>query len=241
MEFIRAINILSKASPASVASIGEIPEFDQLIKDYLYIETSIEKNFRELLNSLSVEKSIVFLSGSSGDGKSEILTRAQEFYGKSFLFHLDATHSFRPNQNAIETLDEKFSLYKNSNKTLVVGINIGMLCNYVEEGEDEHSDIKSAIRDFLKGNKNSEDRYHFTNFEDYPKFQITGDKIHSEFILGLIEKITKKDVKNPFYKAFLAGGGGRIRENYILLQEPVIQNEIILLLLKKFQIAKYQN
>jgi DNA phosphorothioation-dependent restriction protein DptF len=235
MGFVKAINVLSKSSPSSVTSFGNASPIDKEIKDYLYIETPIERDFKLLLDSLTDTKHVIFLAGSSGDGKSEILTRAQTAYCENFIFHLDATHSFQPNQNAIETLNSKFSDYKISNKSLVIGINIGMLGNYVEEGASEYSDIKDAIRNFLNGKKNFNKECLFINFEDYPKFILSKNDISSDFISVLMERITSKDENNPFYKSYLVekyDQDSSIYINYRILQEPIVQNEIILLLVK---------
>ena len=99
-------------------------------------------------------KEIVFLCGSSGDGKSEILTRCFSEFEQKYDFHLDATHSFAPNQSAIQALDEKFDDHNSGSKPLVLGINIGMLANYSNEGAERHQEIKSSIDHFLNGQLN---------------------------------------------------------------------------------------
>src|SRR5690554_3590734 len=155
MEFARLIGILARSSAQAVstlhsqqASIGSPIEVDA--KDYLYISTSVEQKLLEQVEVSREKKVIIFLCGSSGDGKSEILTRYYRKYEDDFLFHLDATHSYAPDMTAIETLDKKFSEYKDSNRSMVVGINTGMMGNYVEEGSEEHADIRASMRRFLE-------------------------------------------------------------------------------------------
>ncbi len=136
------------------------------IKKYLYIETDIEKDFRNLITHLS-ERKIVFLCGSSGDGKSEIMTRYSQASEFSHIdFHLDATHSFNPKLDAISTLDSIFAEYKNSNRPLVVGINLGMMANYAKEGAAEHADIKAAMQGHIQKNGTVEN-INFLSFEDH--------------------------------------------------------------------------
>lgn len=60
-------------------------------------------------------------------------------------FHVDATHSFSSTHSAIEALDEKFNDYKSNNRSLVVGINIGILLNYAKEGPHLHLDNRKDI------------------------------------------------------------------------------------------------
>ncbi|MEI6538463.1 MAG: DNA phosphorothioation-dependent restriction protein DptF [Planctomycetota bacterium] len=77
---------------------------------------------------------VIFVCGSSGDGKSELFRRIYASYGTKVRFHLDATHSFDPQKDPIQTLDDQFSEFKAGKQTLVVGINIGMLENYADDG-----------------------------------------------------------------------------------------------------------
>ena len=150
MRLKKALGMLSKSSPYAVSTVGESIDAElEKIKQYLYVETDIERAFKEKLDSIGAHE-IVFLCGSSGDGKSEILTRYRKEYEGRVDFHLDATHSFKPDETAVETLDLIFSDFSGSDQPLVVGINIGMLGNYEREGDDEHNDIRSAIKCFLE-------------------------------------------------------------------------------------------
>lgn len=109
MDLREALSVLSKSSPYAVATATELAgtEFDEL-KKCLYVETEIEKAFKAKLAEIKPHE-IVFLCGSSGDGKSEILTRYKKQYEQYVDFHLDATHSFDPKSSAIETLNNVFS------------------------------------------------------------------------------------------------------------------------------------
>ena len=151
----KALGVLAKSSPFSVSTVTsrKKDELDEL-KAWLFVQQDIETDLRKLLASLQGQK-IIFLCGSSGDGKSEILTRCISEYQDKFDFHLDATHSFAPHQSAIQALDEKFDEHKRGLKPLVLGINIGMLANYSNEGNTRHQEIKESIDRFLSGQLNS--------------------------------------------------------------------------------------
>ena len=140
----KALGVLAKSSPFSVSTVTsrKKDELDEL-KAWLFVQQDIETDLRKLLASLQGQK-IIFLCGSSGDGKSEILTRCISEYQDKFDFHLDATHSFAPHQSAIQALDEKFDEHKRGLKPLVLGINIGMLANYSNEGDTRHQEIKES-------------------------------------------------------------------------------------------------
>ena len=119
-------------------------ELDE-VKDYLYLETDIELDFQACLRSLSAsKKKVVFLCGSSGDGKSEILTRYSKEFDDVAHFHLDATHSFSPKETAIEWLNKVFTNYDSGSKALVIGINIGMLGKYPFDLDNSRIDLFCA-------------------------------------------------------------------------------------------------
>lgn len=73
----KALGVLAKSSSFSVTTVThrQKDEFDQL-KEQLFVKQEIET---ELQRYLDVAKpgEIIFLCGSSGDGKSEILTRCK--------------------------------------------------------------------------------------------------------------------------------------------------------------------
>jgi DNA phosphorothioation-dependent restriction protein DptF len=143
------LETLSRSSAQAVRTLENTHTTTDSANNYLYVETAIERDFRQALERAHSPDHILFLCGSSGDGKSEILTRSYERYHTRMQFHLDATHSFQPDRNAVQTLDEVFSTHKQAGKPLVVGINISMLANYAQEGSEEHADIIRSIHAFL--------------------------------------------------------------------------------------------
>lgn len=176
-----AFSVMSKSSPYAVSTERDSTISTDLdaVKKYLYVQTDIEADFVKQLKGLSsTDKKIFFLCGSSGDGKSEILTKYKKEYQNRADLHLDATHSFRPSDSAIETLDELFTEFNTTPKPLVVGINTGMLGNYAEEGAV--TEVTSSIKAFLEKQPTSENHI-FLDFEDYPKFTLEIDGHTSKF------------------------------------------------------------
>lgn len=231
------LSVLSKSSPFAVKTISEKPrdKFDEA-KEWLYVEQDIERDFRKILTVLD-RGEIIFLCGSSGDGKSEILARCREQYQSNIRFHLDGTHSFSPHQSAVEALDQLFDEIKIDGRALVVGINIGMLANYGKEGAARHLSITDAIEKFLNGAP-VWSNYHFLDFENYPKFQFSADSnsLHSKFAKQLMQRLTSPTDENPFYLLSLEGEGDRrdllLLANYKLLALDVVQDAIITNLFK---------
>lgn len=238
MEFLKALSVLSKSSPYAVSTERDSKTYDCLddIKKYLYIKMPIALDVEKKISSFSSNKpEVLFLCGSSGDGKSEILTDCKTRFDNRVNFHLDATHSFDPRENAIQTLDKVFDDFESGSRPLVVGVNTGMLGNYAEEGTNEN--FKQVIKSYLS-NGSSTENISFINFEDYPKFYINEQGYTAEFAEKLLQKITAKEnniIRQIFDKEKLEGTSNaskRLQVNYELLSIPEVQQTIIDLLFK---------
>ncbi len=234
MSLKQLLNTLSRSSAQAVSTLGNAGS--NAVKEYLYIKTNIETAFQDAIEQANSREKVIFLCGSSGDGKSEILTRYYHQHKDKLHFHLDATHSFQPDMTAIETLDLAFYDHKKGDKPLVVGINIGMLGNYAEEGSDDHTNVKQSVKAFLQNDPDKIYPNHaFLNFEDYPKFEPSNDQIIAPFIESLLSKLTSPTDDNPFYQAWKQEFGtsaSTLHANYRLLQYPEIQQVIVRTLLK---------
>lgn len=237
MNLRQALSILSKSSPFAVSTEREA-NFDalQTYKEHIYIETDIESAFYQKLTSAH-PRQLIFLCGSSGDGKSEILTRYSQKFKATHDFHLDATHSFNPSQTAVQALDNRFTEFNSNDKPLIVGINIGMLGNYAQEGAGEHQRIKASIKAFLENKtENIPDEHVFLDFEQFPKFTLDYEQSTSDFAAKLLAKLTEPSLDNPFYALYdnevQKKGHSKLTANFALLGLDSVQKGLIELLLK---------
>ena len=239
----KALGVLAKSSSFSVTTVThrQKDEFDQL-KEQLFVKQEIET---ELQRYLDVAKpgEIIFLCCSSGDGKSEILTRCKSNprYQQRFSFHLDATHSFAPRQSAIDALNDLFSNHHQYSSPLLIGINTGMLANFAREGAECHLAIRTAIDSFLSADQEESRPYRswncsFFDFEHYPKFQFNEKKQYSSFIKTLLDNLTRNDDSNLFQFIFRHDEtvNPELKEvaNYKLLCLPGVQDVLITQLFK---------
>ena len=239
----KALGVLAKSSSFSVTTVThrQKDEFDQL-KEQLFVKQEIET---ELQRYLDVAKpgEIIFLCGSNGDGKSEILTRCKSNprYQQRFSFHLDATHSFTPRQSAIDALNDLFSNHHQYSSPLLIGINTGMLANFAREGAECHLAIRTAIDSFLSADQEESRPYRsghcsFFDFEHYPKFQFNEKKQYSSFIKTLLDNLTRNDDSNLFQFIFRHDEtvNPELKEvaNYKLLCLPGVQDVLITQLFK---------
>ncbi|RYL29660.1 DNA phosphorothioation-dependent restriction protein DptF [Acinetobacter piscicola] len=236
MNFIEALSVLSKSSSFAVSTESDRDEGLSRIKSNLYVAMPIEEDLMSLLVKINEKsKKVIFLCGSSGDGKSELMLRAKQKFTQHYIhFHLDATHSFEPHDNAIVTLDRIFDEFEQGGHSLVIGINIGMLGNYSEEAKNKN--IRDKIKKYLELKEKSDD-FNFVNFEDYPKFEITEASYKSDFITRLLKRITSPS--SELYQLYIKEECDGLNSadylkfiNYKLLCNEKVQEVIIELLLK---------
>lgn len=239
----KALGVLAKSSSFSVTTVTNRQKNDlDRLKEQLFVKQEIET---ELQRYLDVAKpgEIIFLCGSSGDGKSEILTRCQSDprYQRRFSFHMDATHSFAPRQSAIDTLNNLFANHHQQSSPLLIGINTGMLANFAREGAECHQAIRFAIDSFLSNQRNANRPYlngncSFFDFEHYPKFQFDENKQYSSFIKSLLDNLTRDDDNNLFQFIFRRDESVNpdLKEvvNFKLLCLPGVQDILITQLFK---------
>ncbi|WP_415892543.1 DNA phosphorothioation-dependent restriction protein DptF [Neptuniibacter sp. PT8_73] len=233
MHLRKALSVLSKSSPYSVSTLRTgVPDQQQRSKDYLYVTSDIDTEFNAGLEN-SQEGDLLFLCGSSGDGKSEILTKACKDPNFSHIkFHLDATHSKTQHGSAIDCLDNLFDEYNSSGFTLAVGINIGMMQKFIKFGSEKHQNIKDHLEKFLqnrhiKGFKTG--KASFYDFESYPRVSFENEEISSAFIKKFLDKLTAPENGNPFWEAYIKDEslGHSHAQNFKLLSDDRIKKGIV--------------
>lgn len=109
MNFEELIETLSKGSATAVTTLESNVADLNALRKYLYVQTPVEAALRAEIDNNLKKPRVIFVCGSSGDGKSKVFRRIYASYGTKVCFHLDATHSFDPHKDAIQTLDDQFS------------------------------------------------------------------------------------------------------------------------------------
>ncbi|NOY72392.1 MAG: DNA phosphorothioation-dependent restriction protein DptF, partial [Gammaproteobacteria bacterium] len=225
-----ALSVLSKSSPYSVSTLRKEGDSDaqQKLKDYLYIKPPIQSEFETALIKAGVDD-IICLCGSSGDGKSEILTRLYKKYSCKVDFHLDATHSKSQHQSAVDCLNDEFDKFKSSSKPLAIGINIGMLQKFMKLGDERHNNIKASFGEYFKNRHTKgfkSGNVSFYDFECYPRLEYTNNKITSNFVSKFLQKLTCNSDENPFWQYYLddvQSSESMINKNFEILSLEAFQ------------------
>lgn len=217
-------------------------------KNYMHVERRIQKDIEDILQSNKEKESgsLILLCGSVGDGKSHLMAYLKENKKdllEGYKIFNDATESFSPEKNAMETLEEileDFSDEKiNSSKSKVIlAINMGVLHNFISR---EHEDLTyHALNKFIKNSglfsqvittKYSEENFNLISFGDYHSFEITEKGPESNFFSTIISKIFSSTEENPFYLAYAEDEKNGIRtmvhENFDFMQSEFVQRQIV--------------
>ena len=168
---------------------------------------------------------------------------------KKFKIHNDATESFDPRKNSLDTLAEVLEAFSDSRfyysqEKLILAINLGVLNNFIEShyAEQKYQKLKQFIRDANVFDSNSitnpEDHPHFklVNFADYKAFELTIDGPVSSYISELFQRITQPIDTNPFYQAYIVDKNditvNPLLINFEMFSSDSVQQQIIKLIIK---------
>ena len=248
-KFVIKLKSLKKSSIESVDNALVENKF----KDYMHVKRNIEFEFRDVIRKINqnLNKCLVLLCGSSGDGKSHMLSHIKYFDEEKLLegyeLYNDATESEAPDMTAIDTLArvlEDFSdlcIDNGKEKKLVVAINIGTLINFITSPQGKkfkklgkyvkEQEIASGRNKAYGYVENS--MFQHVSFSDYQMFTLKKDGVGTDYLEELFGKVFSQNDNNPFYTAYTMNydcamaSKCPVRMNYELLMDTNIQKAII--------------
>ncbi|MGG0176417.1 DNA phosphorothioation-dependent restriction protein DptF [Gottfriedia acidiceleris] len=244
---------LTKLKESSQEAVENANSFSSF-KKYLHVERPIQKDLHQLLLDTyqSSSSQLIILGGSVGDGKSHMLAYMNSTYPEilnEFSIHNDATESFDPMKNSLDTLAELLLPFSDekieqSNEKKILAINLGVLHNFLTSkyANDSYTKLVEFIEQSMVfdsnviTNKFSIDNFHLISFSDYQPFELTEDGPQSSYFKEILSKITNDSDDNPFYQAYLRDNKSEyfspVIMNYQLLMRPEVQENIAQLLVK---------
>ncbi|WP_180271495.1 DNA phosphorothioation-dependent restriction protein DptF [Fredinandcohnia onubensis] len=246
---LRELKRLRESSQEAVENANSFSKF----KDYMHVKREIQNDFEDMLNKThdSVNAELILLSGSVGDGKSHLLAYFNEKWPeiiKKYTVLNDATESFSPNKNAIETLSELLDGFSDqkieqSNDKVILAINLGVLHNFLLH--EHEGKTFNKLKEFIDASglfsqkvttKFSKDGFNLIGFSDYQAYELTENGPKSSFYSQIFSKVFTKDSNNPFYLAYEEDlkrkVNGVIHENFEFLMDENVQSEIIQLVIQ---------
>lgn len=246
---LRELKRLQDSSQEAIENANTFSHF----KKYMHVERKIQSDLERILvkNKELDSASLILLCGSVGDGKSHLLAYLKENKPEllnGYEIFNDATESFSPNKNAMETLEEILRDFSDqeigkSNKKVILAINMGVLHNFITL---EHEEVTyEALNKFVENSDlfsqnittcYSEDHFDLISFGDYHSYELTEKGPQSSFFLTLLNKIFNQEEENPFYMAYQEDIANGIRtmahENYAFMQESYVQKQIVNLIIQ---------
>ncbi|MGO4938196.1 DNA phosphorothioation-dependent restriction protein DptF [Fundicoccus sp. Sow4_H7] len=247
--------VFSKLSIQSKDAIINENDFDEF-KEYMHIYRPIEERFIDRLfeHLIPKKKSVLFLVGNVGDGKSHLLSRfskkyKNEFVNNRIIIHNDATETDSPQKTSIQTLLdllEEFSddkLYEQTEKRLIIAINLGVLTNLVSHMKVtqkfnqlvEYIEATNITSNYEKKNIHHP-VFDLISFREDSNFEYTDDNLNSQFYAEALQKVFSVSKENPFYVAYSNDYQNGIETilhyNYQFMLRKDIQRAIVYLLIR---------
>ena len=237
---------LRESSKDAVVSAEYVDDFAL----YMHVDRPVQEQFENQLLKYaeSSHAELILLCGSVGDGKSHMLQMCKHKYPdqiSKFYVHNDSTASLyidKPASYTLNELLEDFSDKKveNSNRKVILAINMGTLSNFLDQDEEgKFSMLSNYVQNagILDGKRKAEDEhfyFHSINFADYHLYELGKNRPTSAYIAQLIEKITNRLDENVFYAAYCencnncpANNICPVRLNYELLSNTKIRDGIV--------------
>ncbi|MCM1034845.1 MAG: DNA phosphorothioation-dependent restriction protein DptF [Paludibacter sp.] len=244
---------LSQNSIESVQTGNGFSEID----NYLHTERPISSELLDRMIDIDqAGGGIILLVGSSGDGKSHLLSKVKSLGGNGWSsdsFYNDATASCSPNKTAIETLKEALmdfsddNLYS-TNKKKILAINLGKLNAFIDDTDIRkiYGEIAKAAAPLFDDNDSTPplntERVKIVEFSNKQVFELFPDNegydsLKSDFLSNILDKLVapnSSSKKNPFYAAYEEDMANGINPrhpvflNYQLLMIPEVRRSIVL-------------
>ncbi|MFD0824428.1 DNA phosphorothioation-dependent restriction protein DptF [Neobacillus sp. M.A.Huq-85] len=246
---LRELRRLKDSSQEAIENASQFSSF----KDYLHVDRKIQMDLEVILerNKGRKEGNLILLCGSVGDGKSHLLAylknKKPELINQYTIYN-DATESFSPNKNALETLEEVLNSFSDervneSEEKVILAINMGVLHNFINVKHKEYSynKLKQFVyqSDLFSQNITthfSNETFDLLNFGDYHSYELGENGPRSYFYSSLIQRILNPLEDNPFYLALKEDENRKIHsmvhENYTFLQNKFVQEQVVQLIIQ---------
>ncbi|WP_232233809.1 DNA phosphorothioation-dependent restriction protein DptF [Bacillus sp. J33] len=252
---LRELKRLKDSSQEAIENASQFSAF----KDYMHVDRKIQVDLESILSARKndVKGNLILLCGSVGDGKSHLLAFLKEKKAdliNDYRIFNDATESFSPRKNAMETLEEVLKgfsdqLIEHNDQKVILAINMGVLHNFINTKHKEYTynTLKKFVEKSELFSQNitthfSDDFFDLLSFGDYHPYEISEQGAKSSFYTALLEKVFMKSDNNPFYLALQQDEKNNVHtmvhENYKLMQNKFVREQVVQLIIKSIVIKK---
>ncbi|KRF01152.1 DNA phosphorothioation-dependent restriction protein DptF [Paenibacillus sp. Soil766] len=241
---MRELRRLKDSSKEAIENANAFSKY----KEYLHVERKVQLDLEKSLtkNEILQKPSLILLCGSVGDGKSHLLAYLKENKPQllqDYQVFNDATESFSPTKDAMETLREvleDFSDQKigSSDKKVILAINLGVLHNFINL---QHESVTfNRLKGFISNSGLfsqkiitwfSEEFFDLISFSDYRSYELTERGAESKFFSEILSRVFAEKSFNPFFLAYKEdlnnSNQTMVHENYRFLQNAFVQKQIV--------------
>lgn len=243
---------LKRLRASSIEAVDNFKNFNYF-KDYMHISRPIQTDLEEILeNRKDSKKNLILICGNVGDGKSHLLSyvfnKAKKELTSKYKIINDATESYSPDEDSMQTLERSLSSFSDENWTqnnehIILAINMGILHNFIYRQHENYSyeKLKQFVEESLLFTQKITTKYNdetidLLSFGDYHMYELTEFGPLSTFYEGLLKKICMENERNPFYQAVIEDKKNNnysiVHQNYQILCNKHVQNTIINLLIE---------
>lgn len=245
----RELSRLKDSAQEAVENANSFSDF----KDYLHVDRKIQNDLEAILEETKDKQTgnLILLCGSVGDGKSHLLAylrkKKDRLIDKYTIFN-DATESFSPGKDAMDTLEEVLKGFSdqqinNCTDKVILAINMGVLHNFIntEHNSYTYQRLKEFVEESGLFSQNVTTHYSrgffdLLSFGDYHSYELTEKGPKSMFYSTLLKKIFDESDENPFYLAYRKDEEKDIHkmthENFRMLQNPSVQKQVVQLIIQ---------
>ncbi|WP_260115389.1 DNA phosphorothioation-dependent restriction protein DptF [Paenibacillus hexagrammi] len=245
---IRELRRLQDSSREAIESANEFSSF----KNYLHVDRKVQRDLVSILKKKqeSTESNLVLICGSVGDGKSHLLAYLKSSHPElvqNYSIINDATESYSPTMNALETLKQSLSGFSDeqlegSCQRTLLAINMGVLHNFIQADENNKFYLlkkfidESGVFSHKRIQHISGQHFDLICIGDYHPYELTANGVQSEFYSGLVNKVFENQPENPFIQAYEVDKKNNIYTathfNFEFMRELQVQQTVIKLLIE---------
>jgi DNA phosphorothioation-dependent restriction protein DptF len=228
------------------AIVGDIEDDDGFWKQ-LYVETREDEELRSFfLDEYEQDGRLLLITGSAGDGKSALLTRAYTDAEESGVeipaerVNLDATASSKKTESYAERLDRFFAnmvpdVESGEGHRAAVAINYGLAIDFFERRgfEEDYPDIWETLRQANERRETSQKNIQVLNLSHRRTFDSHPDRVGEGLLSDLFDQFAASRPDSPFHDFYVrelencpAGPECPLRQNIEWLSDPDIRETL---------------
>ena len=243
---------LAKLRKSSLEAVDNTEFFDSF-NTYMHITRDIEGQLKNIIRDANRElnKCLIMLSGSTGDGKSHLISYLKNADEENLLegyeTYNDSTESDEPSLEFLEALAKQLEEFNDINLEndhaikMIIAINLGIIGKLFDSEQGkmftklkqyvEENHVLSAYSEEIGYKPGS--IFQHVSFADYQIFGLSSEGICTDYLEELFDRVFCEDEdKNDFYYSHKNCGCSLINRcpvyhNYELLQNKEIQKYVI--------------